>query len=122
MLEHLGADGREVVVDVGTVSAAPGAVDELRRRLAGSDDAVLVTRSCYLALRRARISPVRPRAVLLVREERRTYDRHEVAEAIGAPVVAQVDHDPTVARRVDAGQLLLRCPRRFRLQAGGVLR
>jgi Fe2+ transport system protein FeoA len=105
-------DARAVVVDVGTVTERPdSAMQVLRRRVAGSDPSLLVTRSCYLALRRAEAVDLTPTGVVLVREAGRSLDRAEVARHIGAPVVARIDHDAAVARALDAGLLARRPPR-----------
>jgi hypothetical protein len=72
---------------------------------------LLVTRGCYLALRRASALPWRPDGVVLIAEPGRALRGPEVERAIGAPVVAAVSHDPAVARAVDAGLLAARLPR-----------
>ena len=72
---------------------------------------LLVLRPCYLALRRALASPLRPSGVILVDEPGRSLGRADVEEALGVPVQARVAWDPTVARCVDAGLLGGRVPR-----------
>ena len=72
---------------------------------------LLVTRSCYVALRRVRLAPVRPSGVVLVTEPGRVLSRDDVAAAAEAPVVAEVPLDPQVARLVDSGLLAGRLPR-----------
>ena len=99
-------DARPVIVDAGDV----------RRPLtaplsAASAASLLVIRPCYLALRRAIESPVRPTGVVLVQEEGRSLRRSDVEAALGVPVRAQIDIDPAVARMVDAGLLGARLPR-----------
>lgn len=80
--------------------------------LTGTDvRSLLVTRACYLALRRAAATPCRPDAVVLVAEPGRALRSPDVERAIGAPVVASVSHDPAVARAVDAGLMASRLPR-----------
>ncbi|MGH9209435.1 MAG: hypothetical protein ACRD2C_01990 [Acidimicrobiales bacterium] len=66
---------------------------------------LLVTRACYLSLRRASRSAHRPTAVVVVREPGRSLDRHDVERVVGAPVVAEVEADPAIFRAVDAGLL-----------------
>ena len=103
----LGADERMVVADVGV--PAP-----LTRPLC--DEAawsLLVTRPCFLALRR-RVPVPRPDGVVMVTEPGRALDRADVADSVGAPVVASVAWDPSVARAVDAGTLARRVPRSLR--------
>jgi hypothetical protein len=104
----LGADPRAVVVDCGS---APTGV-----RLAvaaAAPHSLLVLRPCYLGLRRAVQSPVRPSGVVLVEEEGRSIGRRDVEAALGVPVRAVVAHDPRVARAVDSGLLLARLPGRL---------
>jgi hypothetical protein len=103
----LAAEARPVVVDAGVVGPdSPGLplVAEATRSL-------LVTRACYLGLRRAIDLPVRPSGIILLREQGRTMGRDDVEHVVGAPVVADVPVDPAVARAVDAGVLGRRLPR-----------
>lgn len=103
----LAADDRPVVVDAGVVgpdSPALPLVAEATRSL-------LVTRACYLGLRRAIDLPVRPSGVVLLREPGRTMGREDVEHVVGAPIVADIPVDPSVARAVDAGVLARRIPR-----------
>lgn len=72
---------------------------------------LLVTRPCYLAMRRLHRAPVRPTGVVLVCEPGRALSRADVVAAAGAPVVAEVPVDPQIARAVDAGLLRGRLPR-----------
>ena len=92
------------VVDAGT---NPPPLDLLD----GDVRSLLVTRACYLALRRAAAAPCRPDGVVLVTEPGRALRAADVARAVGAPVVASVSHDPAIARAVDAGLLTARLPR-----------
>jgi len=93
-----------VVIDAGTGS--PPA--EL---LAATTTHLLVTRPCYLALRRAVAGGVQPTGVVLVGEPGRALNARDIERALSAPVVAQVEYDPAVARAVDAGLLAARLPR-----------
>jgi hypothetical protein len=102
----LTADGRPVVADCG--AAPEGAA---RTVAAGATRSLLVTRACYLALRRALVAPIRPSEVVLLTEAGRALTRRDVEESVGAPVVAEVAVDPLVARAVDAGLLSTRLPR-----------
>lgn len=79
--------------------------------VARAQHSLLVTRPCYVALRRAMQAPVRPTGVVLVNEPGRVLSASDVGEAARAPVVAQVEVDPKVARLVDAGLLTGRLPR-----------
>ena len=104
----LAVDDRPVVVDCGT---DPGGV---ALAVAGSATrSVLVTRPCFLALRRATSLAVRPSEIVLLTEPGRALGRVDVERAVGAPVVAEVAVDPQVARAVDAGLLTSRLPRAF---------
>jgi MinD superfamily P-loop ATPase len=104
----LQADGRDVIVDAGTTSTPADAL------LRVADERILVTRPCYLALRRAVRTAQRPTGVVVVHEPGRQLDADDVANGIGAPVLAVVLLDPKIARAVDAGLLVSRLPSAFR--------
>jgi MinD-like ATPase involved in chromosome partitioning or flagellar assembly len=106
LASHLAADPRTVVVDCGTAPERAAAV--LART---AERSVLVTRACFISLRRAMTSAVRATEVVLVAEPGRALTRHDVGVALGVPVTAVVDIDPAVARAVDAGLLAGRLPR-----------
>ena len=96
------------------LSAAPDASDRtvfVDCGAPGASLSLLVVRPCYLALRRAVASAVRPSAVILVDEPGRALDRRDVEDALGVPVRAVVRTSDTVARAVDAGLLAARMPR-----------
>jgi hypothetical protein len=108
----LADDRRPVVVDCGLVEL--GARGDAEARLAMAAAAmrsVLVTRGCYLALRRATDAPLRPSGVVFVREPGRALGAADIADILGVPVLAEVPCDPAVARAVDAGLLGTRLPR-----------
>jgi hypothetical protein len=102
----LADDPRPVVVDCG--AAPEGAALALA---AGATHSLLVTRPCFLALRRAVHAPIRASGVILVTEPGRALDRGDVEEVLGIPVRAEIALDPAVARAVDAGLLAGRLPR-----------
>lgn len=103
----LAGAGRTVVVDCGRVDTS-----EVQRVVAASaTTSLLVTRACYLSLRRAVALPLRPSGVVVVRETWRALTADDIADVLGVPVVAEVPHDPAVARAVDAGLLAGRLPR-----------
>jgi Mrp family chromosome partitioning ATPase len=108
----VGVEHRTVLVDGGLGDGASESLvalrDALRERAATS---LLVTRPCYLALRRAIRDEHRPDGIVLVREPGRALDRVDVERILHAPVVAQLDVDPAVARLVDAGLLASKAPR-----------
>ncbi len=97
---------RPVVVDCGRADT-PVAAEVVTR----SRRSLLVTRPCYLALRRARYSRLRPSGVVVVREPGQVLSNADVEQVVGAPVVTEVACDPAVARAVDAGLLVGRMPR-----------
>lgn len=103
----LAAEPRPVVADCGLLAASPTATV-----LAGAaTQSLLVTRACYLGLRRALSLPIRPSGVVLITEPGRALTRADVEHVIGAPVRAEIALDPAVARAVDAGFLSSRLPR-----------
>ena len=74
------------------------------------DHRVLVTRPCYLALRRSTITP-RPTHVVLVNEPGRALDAKDVEAVTAVPVTATVPYGLNIARNIDAGLLNTRLPR-----------
>jgi hypothetical protein len=114
----LAADHRPVVVDAGVVPVregdgrGAGADGETALVLAAAaTHSLLVLRPCYLALRRAVSCPLRPSAVVLVREEGRALRETDVEDALGVPVTAIVRVTAKVARTVDSGMLASHLPR-----------
>lgn len=105
---------REVVLDAGTRPG--GAACAVARE---ADRSVLVTRACYLALRRVPHVGLAPTEVALVCEPNRSLGRRDVADAVGVPVRTTVDVDPGIARAVDAGLLAARLPRGLAKAAAG---
>ena len=102
------ADGVNVI-DVGRLG--DGESDAVRRAVVeGATTSLLVTRPCYLALRRALACPVRPDGIVLVAEPGRAIGRSDVVDVLGRPVVAEIVVDPAIARAVDAGLLTSRLP------------
>jgi len=109
----LAADARPVVADCGT---DPHGV--ALAIAAGATRSILVTRSCFLSLRRAQTVPLRPSEVVLLTEPGRSLTRRDIEDCVGAPVVAEVAVDPLVARAVDAGLLASRLPRALAKELG----
>ncbi len=105
---------REVVVDAGTRpdAAAQAVVRE-------ADRSVLVTRACYLALRRLHGAVLAPTEVALVKEPARVLGAGDVTDVVGVPVRTTVPLDPGIARAVDAGLLASRLPRALARAVGG---
>lgn len=100
----LAALPHSVVVDAG-----PG--EPATELLASAAHSVLVTRPCYLALRRVVANGPRPTGVVLVTEPGRALTSRDVEHAVGAPVIAEIPWDPAISRAVDAGLLCTRIPR-----------
>ncbi len=113
LVDALGGFGRQVVVDAGPLGAGAtaGVAPEVLGALTTSGTSVLVTRACYLSLRRALRCTLSVDSAVLVAEAGRSLDRHDVHQVLGVPVVAVVEADPALARAVDAG-LLGRRPHR----------
>jgi hypothetical protein len=93
----------DVIVDAGTGEPVGALVT-------GVDRAYLVTRACYLALRRALEQTCRPSGVVVVCEPRRALGASDIERTLGAPIVTRIELDPAVARAVDAGLLAARLP------------
>ncbi|MEQ1700279.1 MAG: hypothetical protein ABMA25_09215 [Ilumatobacteraceae bacterium] len=100
-LQHL---GHAIVIDAGTGAPPSTLFDAATHRL-------IVTRPCYLSLRRAVASGLQPTGIVLVGEPGRALQSRDVERALHAPIVAEVEYDPSVARSVDAGLLAARLPR-----------
>lgn len=107
----LAADDRPVVADCGVL----GPSDETAslNLAAVAVHSLLVTRACYVALRRAVAAPLAPTGIVLVEEDGRALDPDDVAHVLGVEVLACVPSDPAVSRAVDAGLLVARLPRRL---------
>lgn len=111
LIERMAADPRPVVVDAGVVVPGDDERDEVRRMFATvAPQSLLVTRPCFLAMRRAMALPFRPTGIVLVEEEGRALGRTEVEDVLQVPVVASVPLDAAIARAVDAGLLASRLP------------
>lgn len=114
LAEVLARDVRPVVIDVGTVIAdgTAGPSADVVRLLAGAaTQSLLVTRACFLSLRRALALPLRPSGVVVLIEEGRALGSREIEDILGVPVVAEIIAEPAVARAVDSGMLGARLPR-----------
>lgn len=107
-VQLLAATGSTVVVDCGRLDATNTVAATVA---AEADRSLLVTRLCYLGLRRAAHAPVRPSGVIVVREPGRSLTAADAERVVGVPVVAELAMDPAVGRAVDAGILAARLPR-----------
>jgi Flp pilus assembly CpaE family ATPase len=123
LIEAAGALSPVVVVDAGepietdhdTVVTEPDLPGHDRHRhpavhLREAGTSLLVTTSCYVALRRATRSRVSADGVVLLAEPGRALDRRDVEHVLGLPVVGVVEADPAVRRAVDSGRLMRRVP------------
>jgi hypothetical protein len=72
---------------------------------------LVVRGPCYLSLRAAVEHRWEPDGIVLLAEPGRALSGADVSDVLGAPVVAQVPIEPTVARVIDAGLLLARLRR-----------
>jgi hypothetical protein len=93
----------QVIVDAGTGEPWSELACACERRL-------LVTRRCYLALRRAGRMVAEPTGVIVVDEAGRSLSNRDIEASLGTEVVASISVDPSVARAVDAGLLTVRLP------------
>ncbi len=114
LADHLAAREQPVVIDAGT-GHVPAAL------FAAAQHRLLVTRPCYLALRRAVAAGLEPTGVVVVHEPGRALRAEDVAATVRAPVVAEISLDPAVARSVDAGLLAARLPRTLSTSLRGIV-
>ena len=107
------ASGRSVVVDAGGCGGPVVSADhdDLVVALAGPGRSLMVTRSCYLALRAAMNAQVVADGVVVIAEPGRSLNDRDVSDVLSVPVVASIVADPAIARAVDAGLLVRRVPR-----------
>ncbi len=74
---------------------------------------VLVTRNCYLALKRSMGAHLRGiQRVFMLSEAGRALSDLDAAEVLGLPV-SSMDTSPELARSIDAGLLMSRVPRQY---------
>ena len=72
--------------------------------------ATLVTRACYLALRRAISVTPAPDDAIIIKESSRALNGDDVGAVLNIPILATIPVDPAIARVVDAGLLAARLP------------
>lgn len=104
LVRELAALDATIVIDAGTGVPPPALA-------AVATHSLLVTRPCYLSLRRAVATGLHPTGIVLIDEPGRALTARDVERSLGAPVVAELQYDPAVARAVDAGLLASRLPR-----------
>lgn len=109
-----------------TALARPVVIDAGRwpppEQLRTAGRSILVTRTCYLALRAARRCEHEPDGIVVVREPGRLLSERDVERSLGAAVVATVPWDPAIQRSLDAGLLASRPPQSVRKRLGAVTR
>ncbi|MGH9118610.1 MAG: hypothetical protein ACRD0A_12275 [Acidimicrobiales bacterium] len=106
----LASEPRPVVADCGLVDSV-GEPSVGRAVAEAASSSLLVTRPCFLAVRRAVQLDLRPTGVVLVVEDGRAITSTDIEGALNVPVVATVRMSPAVARAVDAGLLISSLPR-----------
>jgi hypothetical protein len=100
---------RPVVVDCGRLDSS--SADVALSLAAGATRSLLVVRSCFLGLHRARDALIRPSGVVLVAEPGRSIAPNDVEAVLDVPVLCRVRVTDTIARAVDAGLLAAHLPR-----------
>lgn len=78
-----------------------------------ADHSLLVTQSCFLALRRIARSPYQPSGIILMYEDGRALVASDIADLGSCPIVLQIEVDLAVGRALDAGLLITRLPQRL---------
>jgi cellulose biosynthesis protein BcsQ len=106
LLTALAEVAPEAVVDLGVPATPLG-----QALIAAATTSLLVLRPCYLALRRALAVGLVPDGLVVIRERARALSARDLSEVLQAPIRAEIDLDPAVARAVDAGLLAARLPR-----------
>jgi len=106
LLEALGSEDGIVIIDVGVPTS------RWQRLLCEEELAmhVIVTRSCYLALRRAVHSNVSASGVIAFEETGRSLRLCDVSDVLGMSVIASVPVTASIARTIDAGIFATRRP------------
>jgi hypothetical protein len=102
-----GISGVTTIADLGTIRSH----DFRAQIVEESTKSLLVVRPCYLAARRASLSSLRIDGLVVVEEQGRSLRAHDLADVLGAPVVAVLPWDLSLARVIDAGRLGNRVPR-----------
>jgi len=107
LVDALRQSTRRVIIDCGLVRTTG-----LRRHIVlESPERLLVLRACYLNLKHTQNETTTATGVVLLKEPRRSLGRADVEAVAGAPVVAELAVDHSVARWVDSGLLASRLPR-----------
>ena len=112
LAEYLKSRSKEspVVVDLGDPSGDDGTEAFRQAIIDRADESVLVTRNCYLALRRIVSMDNRPTKMVVISEPGRALTKSDCERAVGAKAIT-LPIDPDIARAVDAGILRTRVPK-----------
>lgn len=112
-------DGPLTIVDAGVPDDAVA-----RAVLEVSDATMLVTRECYVSLRRAVRHPGTARSfgLVVLQEPGRSLGPSDLSQVLGRPVVARIPTRDSVARAVDAGTFPTRLPDPMARAAAQILR
>ena len=98
-----------VIADAGTLEPESGGeARDHRLRLIAAQVAgvsILVTKPCYLALRRCGPNTVSPTGVVMVADMRRALGPVDIEQATGAPVLVTVPYDSGIAMAADGGAM-----------------
>lgn len=78
-----------------------------------ADHSLLVTQSCFLALRRIARSPYQPSGIVLMYEDGRALVASDIADLGSCPIILQIEMDLAIGRALDAGLLITRLPQRL---------
>lgn len=89
-----------VYIDAGTGFIPDEFLDAL-------DTVTMVTRPCYLSLKKA-TRMRKPTNVCVIREDGRALTVGDVGNVVGAPIAAVIPYEPAISRAVDAGLLASR--------------
>ena len=114
----LSASPRHVVVDCGTTRDPASFAGQL---VQAAPTSLLVVRECFLNLRAAQQSAIKPTGVIVLKEPGRCLGRSDVESVTGAPVIAECAVDPAIAQALDAGVVRARLPRQLLRSLGKVL-
>ena len=118
LMDVLMSSRRTVIIDCGFLGENRTFHEQVVQSASRS---VLVMRECFLNLRAVQQQSITPSGVIVVKEEQRQLGRADVEAVTGAPVIAQIAFDPTVARSIDAGLARGRPPRSLLRRLGRVL-
>ncbi len=106
--------GGSIVIDAGTTALPSTFSEQCPSRW-------LVTRACYLSLRRATRLATLPTATVVIDEPGRALRHRDIENSVRAPIIATIPWDIRVARSIDTGLLgARRLPRAVHRSMRGV--